>query len=196
MLATPLVIHVIIPLAAAPAPVVAVSPVEQWLAPGGVVGVLGGLLYAVAKVWRDGRSQDVSTARTRADEAERERDEVRDELKRQLEDMREESRAFREQAQHDTEELRTEVRRLQREIRDLRTSHDVEMRERERRHHDEIEALQGRLVRQTAVAWRLRETLAQHGIAMPPDLDPDRPEVRPRLDVASGITDEDEDFGP
>lgn len=142
-----------------PAPIAAAvadpsNDLAYWLAPGGGLAVFAAALLAAARMFRDGRREDVKTAREkeaeaerRADDAERERDDLVASVQQQLRDVR---RDLRERDEANDLKLRemaerhaTELSRMQREhleqIRTMQAQNDIDR----RRDQDRIVQLVG-----------------------------------------------------
>lgn len=129
------------------------------IAPTGALGIALALLGYIVREWRIGRQADVEHYKQRARDAEAERD-----------------RAYTEH-QRDRSELVGRVSALEREVRGLRTDHDSYIQRLSDRHRDEVRRLNRRLDTELRVQFRLREYMATHGLSLPPDIDPERPDV-------------------
>ncbi|MGN6245098.1 MAG: hypothetical protein ACTHQ3_15710 [Motilibacteraceae bacterium] len=137
------------------------------IAPTGALGIVLVLIGYIVREWRIGRQADVEHFKQRARDAEAERD-----------------RAYTEH-QRDRSELVGRVSALEREVRGLRTDHDRYIQSLSDRHREELRKLNRRLDTELRVQYRLREHMATHGLPLPADLDPGRPDVPTDLGPAA-----------
>lgn len=174
-----------------------VSTFEQYIAPGSGVAVFTALVGYIIKIWRDGRAQDVEGARAKQAEAEKETAALKTDyvaqlaaVRAELEKVRADAASAAERAAHDNESLRADVRRLQDQMQSLRDEQLAELRRRDLVHQHEIATEREHTLKQTKISFRLQQAMASAGVPLPPDLDPERPDVPPRLSLVDDDSDD------
>lgn len=133
------------------------------LAPTSALGIALALLGYIVREWRIGRQADVEHYKTRARDAEIERERVYAEHLR------------------DQQATNARIAALEQEVRGLRADHDSYIQGLSDRHREDVRKLNRRLDTELRVQYRLREHMAKHGLDLPEDLDPEHPEVTPDL---------------
>lgn len=148
----------------------AAAPFADTVAPLGGLSAVLTLALLVLRGIKQIRTEDVreaqraaEAARVRANDAEkRERDQVA--------------------------QIRLELNEVQRELSELRKEQESrdreaseQLREQEERHRRDRDTDHERMLRLVARNYRLEQHMAANGLGLPTDLDPARPDVRPRL---------------
>lgn len=135
------------------------ADVGSLVAPTTGIGVFLYGAYLIVRLYREGRSEQVKAARERAQAAELRALEAQQERDQDIASLRQQVNA-----------LEDELRSVRSEMAAQRYAHDRQVRDAYRRLETEIR-----------VGHRLTQWCIEHGIGLPPDLDPARPDVAPQL---------------
>lgn len=134
-------------------------------APTGGVALTATLLAYAAKQFKEGRQQDVTGARKRADDAEAREKSTEEELRRDVQDLKKEVEALR-------RELREAALARDNEFRAEQARHAAEVREMRQGHANEVKGLERLLDLERRRTYLLRMSLADHNIPLPEGVDP------------------------